>query len=81
MSIMAMTSVSRRFLPATLRRGKMQTPSQQRRPHHPDPFNPKSTRGWKAALMVRVFYFSKSNSAGNSNSEEYIQAFIFIGFE
>lgn len=26
----------------------------QQRFHHPDPFNPKMTRGWKAALAVRV---------------------------
>ena len=24
----------------------------QTRSHHPDPFNPKTTRGWKAALAV-----------------------------
>jgi hypothetical protein len=27
----------------------------QARSHHPDPFNPKTTRGWKAALAVRDF--------------------------
>jgi hypothetical protein len=27
---------------------------QAKRNHHPDPFNPKTTRGWKAALMVRM---------------------------
>ena len=26
---------------------------QQARAHHPDPFNPQTTRGWKAALKVR----------------------------
>jgi hypothetical protein len=24
--------------------------------HHPDPFNPKATKGWKAALKVRCYY-------------------------
>ncbi len=27
---------------------------QQARSHHPDPFNPKMTRGWKAALAVSI---------------------------
>ena len=26
----------------------------QVRYHHPDPFNPKMTKGWKAALKVRL---------------------------
>jgi hypothetical protein len=27
---------------------------QQARAHHPDPFNPKVTKGWKAALKVSI---------------------------
>ena len=36
---------------------KRQTPLalQQVRSHHPDPFNPKTTKGWKAAIKVRKF--------------------------
>ena len=30
-----------------------QQQQQQVRWHHPDPFNPKNTRGWKAAIKVR----------------------------
>jgi small-conductance mechanosensitive channel len=28
----------------------------QTRSHHPDPFNPKTTRGWKAAVKVRLLF-------------------------
>jgi hypothetical protein len=27
-----------------------------KRLHHPDPFNPKTTMGWKAAVKVRTKY-------------------------
>lgn len=30
-------------------------PQQQVRYHHPDPFNPKTTRGWKAAVHVSFY--------------------------
>lgn len=28
-------------------------PAKQKRAHHPDPFNPKTTKGWANALKVR----------------------------
>jgi hypothetical protein len=31
------------------------TKAVQQRSHHPDPFNPKVTKGWKAALKVRNY--------------------------
>ena len=30
----------------------------QVRYHHPDPFSPKATKGWKAALMVSIVHNS-----------------------
>lgn len=45
------STLRRRALP-TLR--QLSPKQQQKRAHHPDPFNPKSTRGWKAALKVRL---------------------------
>jgi hypothetical protein len=48
---LAFQSVARnaaRFTPTV---GASQT---QIRFHHPDPFNPKVTKGWKAAVKVRV---------------------------
>lgn len=42
---------SRRVLQPLLKRGGGKG-LLQKRAHHPDPFNPKTTRGWKAALAV-----------------------------
>jgi hypothetical protein len=50
---MTLAPASQRFLRAALRGSTKRV--QQQRSHHPDPFNPKQTRGWKAALMVRNF--------------------------
>lgn len=49
------------ILQTTLRTSKL-IQTTQIRSHHPDPFNPKTTRGWKAALKVRFFFlFKKPN--------------------
>jgi hypothetical protein len=49
-----MSFASRKIVQATLRRSQHRAAvALQQRLHHPDPFNPKMTRGWKAALKVR----------------------------
>ena len=48
-----MSFTSRKIVQAAIRRrAASMLQQQQHRLHHPDPFNPKMTRGWKAALMV-----------------------------
>jgi hypothetical protein len=47
---MALSMATKRGLQAAvIRRGVTST---QVRSHHPNPFDPKTTRGWKAALKV-----------------------------
>jgi hypothetical protein len=50
---MTFSIANRRVTQALLRRSGVVGSTTQLRSHHPDPFNPKQTRGWKAALKVR----------------------------
>ena len=53
---MSLSFNAKRVVQETFRRcrgGVGAATSTQIRSHHPDPFNPKQTRGWKAALKVR----------------------------
>ena len=47
---MSFSNGGRRVLQPLMKRGGKGL--LQKRSHHPDPFNPKTTRGWKAALAV-----------------------------
>jgi hypothetical protein len=51
-SNMALSMATKRGLQAAVIRRSAGVTSTQVRSHHPNPFDPKTTRGWKAALKV-----------------------------
>ena len=68
MSASTTTSFAARRLvaAATKRQSPLALQNLQVRSHHPDPFNPKMTKGWKAALKVRhwilIFRFAEGGT-------------------